>query len=90
MDEIGEYHGKWDKPIYKIQKTNDLTDKRMMTLIGGEKGARMEEGGTVYREKRSGRSWGRTKITEWIKDYYPRYMYDYTNGMPLLHVQIEK
>ena len=35
MDEIGEYHVKWDKPISKIQKTNDLPDERMMTHNGG-------------------------------------------------------
>ena len=35
------------KPITKIQRTNDLTDKQMITHIEGWKKARMEEGGTL-------------------------------------------
>ena len=38
MDEIGEYHAKWDKPTSKNQRTNDLADKRMMTYNGGWEG----------------------------------------------------
>ena len=46
MDEIGEYHAKWDKPISKNQKTNDLGDKPMMIhnrgWEGGKNGGRMD------------------------------------------------
>ena len=35
MDEIGEYHAKWDKPISKNQRTNDFADKWMITHNGG-------------------------------------------------------
>ena len=30
MNEVGEYHAKWDKPISQNQRPNDLSDKQMM------------------------------------------------------------
>ena len=59
MDEIGEYHAKWDKPISRNQMSNDIANKWMMThnegreglVLGLElglgRGASMEEGSTV-------------------------------------------
>ena len=37
-----------------------------------------------------GRGLGEGKIMEWDKHHYPMYIYDYTNGVTLLHVQPEK
>ena len=61
MDEIGEYHAKWDKPISKIQKTNDLADKRMMTRNGGCEGGKNGGRKDCTEQKRGGRSGGEGK-----------------------------
>ena len=88
MDEIGKYHAKWNKPSPKNQRLNVFSDKWMM--IYNKVGWREEEKnkGTLegIEENGVGRG-GNGKIIDWNRQYYPRYMYDYMNGVNLLCVQ---
>ena len=60
MDEIGEYHATWDKPISKNQRTNDLADKRMRTYNGGVGGVSVRARVRFrFRDKEGGKSGGR-------------------------------
>ena len=58
MDEIGEYHAKWDKPISKNQSTNDLADKQMMTHNGGWEGGKNGEMMEYIEGKEGLEGWG--------------------------------
>ena len=81
MNEVGEYHARWDKPIPK-------TRGQMISLIsewwyviwgreGGKNGGRMD----CIEEKEEWEGWGEGKMTKWDKHHYPMYMYDYTNDL---------
>ena len=57
---IGEYHAKRDKPISKNRRTNDLTDKQMMTHMGVGRGQEWRKEG-LYRGIRGVGEVGRRK-----------------------------
>ena len=56
MNGVAEYHAKWDKPIPKKQRENDLSDKHMMIYNGGLARRQEWRKDGVYREKEG---WGK-------------------------------
>ena len=61
MDEIGEYHAKWDKLISKNKRTNDPTDKRKMTHNEGWEWGKNGGKKDCIEEKEGWEEWGGIK-----------------------------
>ena len=61
MYEIGQHYAKRDKPVSKIQRTNDLTDKRMMTHNGGWEQCKNGERRDCIVGKEGWEGWGEGK-----------------------------
>ena len=78
MNRAGEYRAKPNKPTPKNQRLNFSLIHRCWSITAGRVLGK-NRGTLDWAEKSEGREVGVERMVEWVRQYYPIYMYDCMN-----------